>query len=901
MGFRINNNIPALISMGNLSKSQSGLQTSIERLSSGLRINRGADDAAGLTISEKLRGQIRGLNRAIMNAQDGISLIQTAEGALGEDASILNRLRELSIQSQADSLTTNDRLEIQKEVDQLVDEVDRISKTTEFNTKKLLDGSANALVSTTNNDLKGFQTGAAGTSAGDYQIVVRKEDSGSKQVQASQIMKDVETGKLASLGTKLQDLESFYDNDGNLVLFEPTTVTLRAGGEKTEVIISADMTLQEISSSMQDAITRDISDGGLGLKGSEFAYDSQKGQIFFTSGKDGQSGELAIATDESIIRALGFQITSEAKTAAFKLTATELGVDNAKTVSANTTSDIAKGVVSGLDLKFKLPSEARVDGRVPATEAIFVGPNDIVFTFHDTNATPVDQSLGSVTAGVTITLTANRTFSLASIQELVNDTVAVSNVPNSSTGLVGSNTNSALQVPGVTASFDGYNLVLTSSAKGSSGIISVAGNSYASELLGINTGKVTGNSGSNAILTSSTDISGGVEIGGTGIIRIRMADGDYHTNSKSLMDRISQGGDITFNKGVNISATSILDTFNSYFSVNNLQTKASLTSDGKLEFRSSETGEDAKISIWLESAGDSLANFGFVDGQSDRGLGGNAAVFIGATNSVAKAKGYTFSDHLRFSVTDRSGASSGTIQVGTEQVDVTGESFTISQNQLASLISESALKTTDVDFAFDAGGRLDFFSRSAGNDARVVLNVQAISDGAGGFLSNAAEQETVGRVAMGIDFSSAQIGAGTTDFILHVSDRALRFQVGANKSQHLQFEIVNTGAEALGLKGLDITNVRAATKALGDIDRAVNTISSERSKLGSLQNRMTSTIRNLSVTSTNLTATESLIRDVDVAKETIDFTRSQILIQAGTAQLAQARGLTQNAIQLLQG
>ncbi|MBT3784017.1 flagellin, partial [bacterium] len=147
MGFRINNNIPALISMGNLSKTQQGLQTSIERLSSGLRINRGADDAAGLTISEKLRGQIRGLNRAIMNAQDGISLIQTAEGALNEDASILNRLRELSIQSQADSLTTNDRLEIQKEVDQLVDEVDRISKTTEFNTKKLLDGRAHALVS----------------------------------------------------------------------------------------------------------------------------------------------------------------------------------------------------------------------------------------------------------------------------------------------------------------------------------------------------------------------------------------------------------------------------------------------------------------------------------------------------------------------------------------------------------------------------------------------------------------------------------------------------------------------------------------------------------------------------------------------------------------------------------
>ncbi|MBW7876045.1 MAG: flagellin, partial [Candidatus Cloacimonetes bacterium] len=103
MGFRINNNIAALTAQGNLNKTNSGLATSIERLSSGLKINRGADDAAGLTISEKLRGQIRGLNRAILNAQDGISLIQTAEGALNEDASILNRMRELAIQSQDDA------------------------------------------------------------------------------------------------------------------------------------------------------------------------------------------------------------------------------------------------------------------------------------------------------------------------------------------------------------------------------------------------------------------------------------------------------------------------------------------------------------------------------------------------------------------------------------------------------------------------------------------------------------------------------------------------------------------------------------------------------------------------------------------------------------------------------
>ena len=144
-----------------------------------------------------------------------------------------------------------------------------------------------------------------------------------------------------------------------------------------------------------------------------------------------------------------------------------------------------------------------------------------------------------------------------------------------------------------------------------------------------------------------------------------------------------------------------------------------------------------------------------------------------------------------------------------------------------------------------------------------------------------------------MDFNNtAAQGSGETEFNMHVTDRTLKFQIGANKSQQLGFAIVNTSAESLQLNGLDITSTRAATKALGLIDAAVNRISSERSKLGSLQNRLNSTINNLNVTSTNLQATESKIRDVDIATETLEFTRSQIMIQAGTAQLAQAKGLS---------
>ena len=139
---RINNNMMAANSHRSLGINAAGMGKSTEKLSSGLRINRAGDDAAGLAISEKMRGQIRGLNMASKNAQDGISLIQTAEGALTESHAILQRMRELSVQSANDTNTDSDRKELQNEVKQLVSELDRIGNTTEFNTKKLLDGSA---------------------------------------------------------------------------------------------------------------------------------------------------------------------------------------------------------------------------------------------------------------------------------------------------------------------------------------------------------------------------------------------------------------------------------------------------------------------------------------------------------------------------------------------------------------------------------------------------------------------------------------------------------------------------------------------------------------------------------------------------------------------------------------
>jgi len=153
MGMQINTNVSALNSYRNLSNTQNDLGKSLEKLSSGLRINRAADDAAGLSIAEGLRSQVGGLKMAARNAQDGISVIQTAEGGLTETTSILQRLRDLAVQAGNDSNNEDSRSAITSEASELVSELDRISKTTQFNGINLLDGKAG--------DMK-FQVGANG-------------------------------------------------------------------------------------------------------------------------------------------------------------------------------------------------------------------------------------------------------------------------------------------------------------------------------------------------------------------------------------------------------------------------------------------------------------------------------------------------------------------------------------------------------------------------------------------------------------------------------------------------------------------------------------------------------------------------------------------------------------------
>ena len=221
---RINHNMSAIKANSTLKRTNSLLDRSMERLSSGYKINRAADNAAGLAITQKMRTQIAGLDQSAQNASDGISVIQTAEGALNEVSAIVQRMRELSVQAANGTNTTNDRAAIQDEINQLSDEINRIATSTEFNTKTLLDGSSDhksysdhtavSLISMSETvEIKeynmtvirdGRQAVLAGTSAVDTSDIT-EEEAGSLIINGMSI--EIEAG---------QTIEEVYDNIRNL-------------------------------------------------------------------------------------------------------------------------------------------------------------------------------------------------------------------------------------------------------------------------------------------------------------------------------------------------------------------------------------------------------------------------------------------------------------------------------------------------------------------------------------------------------------------------------------------------------------------------------------------------------------------------------------------------------------
>jgi len=344
---RINNNVMAMNANRQLGVNNSALSKSLEKLSSGYRINRAGDDAAGLAISEKMRGQIRGLNQASRNAQDGISLIQTAEGALQETHAILQRMRELAVQSANDTNVKVDRQAIQDEMDQLIEELDRISETTQFNTQTLLDGSFTGTFQIGANEgqtvtLELNRMDSAGLGLLSYNSI---EDGTTSNNDKNALLAD---GTYTLNGTNLVDTKgnivATYDGDNNNIIVDSTTIiTLEkaALAEGAIITISDKGAKFDVKNTITVDATKQLAPGTYKIEGSNVIKDGKLVGTF-------DSGTITINGKEITEASLGFQ--SEALKAGVSFTIHGSDVS---------TRETAEGTITAIDKAIELVSKER--------------------------------------------------------------------------------------------------------------------------------------------------------------------------------------------------------------------------------------------------------------------------------------------------------------------------------------------------------------------------------------------------------------------------------------------------------------------------------------------------------------------------------------------------------------
>jgi flagellin len=414
MALSLNTNISAITARRNLLQVSNSMKTSMERLSSGLRINRSADDAAGLTIAENLRSQVIGLNRAVSNAVDGISLIQTGEGAMNEGSAILQRIRQLSVQAANGTLTSKDRQAIQNEVSMLIDEINRIAKSTTFNSINLLNGNSSALVSTSNpQDVNGIVVGDVGN-GGIYSVSINVAESsngqpllGKNQVMGTGILTVVDDrGNIfdATSNTTLTSITSFQNSkvfDGGV---RSVTLTLSSDADNllTEVELFATDSLATVASRISLAIndpslTTDLNLAGEISRGASLVSISSVGSSV-GGGKIGSTvmtimnpepgRRLVWGGDDKTLSALGFNTIQDGEPPVFSVTVNNVSSPFEKFLprTLKVFGERASGLIQGVDINFRPTLNISLSGSTTNTVGAFNIPELVTSNASQSNS-----------------------------------------------------------------------------------------------------------------------------------------------------------------------------------------------------------------------------------------------------------------------------------------------------------------------------------------------------------------------------------------------------------------------------------------------------------------------------------------------------------------------------------
>ncbi len=825
---RIYHNIPALTAYNSLNSTNSAMEKTIQKLSTGLRINSAADDAAGFAISEKMRSQISGLEIAIRNTQDATSMLQTAEGALGETNSMLQRMRELAVQASNDTLTSQDRSYIQLEIDQLADQIDRIAKTTQFNKKRLLDGSSAGITSTSNLDIKAYVTGSLRevdqfgqkkSFEGNYKIQISLDpnQTGSGQVQKSSIMTikhpnvitdvEIDTGhgvtkvtvdslpagdytvtaaENEGAGAELVGTYGFSGEDGNILSSDLALFTAEAGNsENNASIIFEVVSVNKDDEGLVDSVTlkarsnilktdgtidNAIEENIILRSGAENPTDLSK----LVMGRD-WSEDLAEADDYQAQFTLGFEADDS--------------VDFS--VGAKFVYNVIGSGVAGEDNDTSADMSVSVTGEIDSGWKPYTWEGE---TDEDTEAALVSRPL-----------TYNLNSEACQEKELHFRNFYV----NSQNG----------------TEYEG-DVILTTGDKFDASDETMEG----------------------ATLAKFT----AAYIGKTATGDTKLRDLNTFWNSSGVF-MLDEPKTITIAQG-NGKSTSV--TLYATDTLNELRAK----------FNDAIANGLGQIKLVDGNQADKFCTFVESDTAKPQGIETVPGTFIFRSLLAGSDGDLTFSgdedliNTLAFNVVQESSTSAFLASIFDAHTGTPIQTnVKVSDNRLIGVLHDNV----DIEF----GG---------------TANIKAVwSEADDNFL----------------------LKADSTPFeaTVHIVDSSTVFQIGANEGEDIAIDIGNMSAGSLGVTNINVATRESASKSIGQIDAAINKVSTQRAKIGAYQNALEYTSENLTTTMTNLTAAESRIRDADMAQTMMEFVKLQILNQSGTSMLAQANQLPQSVLSLLNG
>jgi flagellin len=817
----VNHNVPAIQAYNALTVTNNSLQKSIQKLSTGLRINGAADDAAGLAISEKMRAQIRGLDRAASNSQDAISMLQTAEGALSETHSILQRMRELSVQAANDTLTQEDRQYIQLEVDQLKEEITRIANTTQFNKKKLLDGSAAVLWSSDNIATKALVRGG-----------LRQVDQFGQKAAVEGNFKITIN---ASPGqTQIQKTDIFKIKHANVIM--NVQVDKNKGFEDIEV--------DNLPAGVYNVYQGGASTGTVQIGGT---YGISKGAFNNAFSIDLKKVDGATLDNTNILLEV-INVNTGAGTVTFRAQVNTLGIDG--TVQSYSDDNLivtTKGVASGyaaLGFTFGKPGAFALTSN-SASKAFKIG-NKIVINMSasKTNSLDADGKKAQNATDIVISATVNPSWPNA----------WYANADNPDGGgkvITNRYTIDAKAVQNKDVQFKNFYLNSANGTVYEGNVIITFNKKFTADIATLIDSSTTAQRASFEAAYIGQVAKGDV--------KLRDLDKFWDANGKFLLDDPKE---LTIYQGDGNKTSIIL--------------------------YATDTLEDVR-----DKLNDAIA-VGLSQGQYVKTPGSEFVSFVedetlGAGGKVVRPGNQI--DNNPMSV-------AGTLVIRSVVPGAKGELNFSGDEELIKALSLNVIQESK-----DSTFRISVNDAHSGDlvasDVKITGNVMY------GVVNPNVDVEFDMMADINVEWNKTTKKFDLSkdekiyETIIHLSDNTTVFQIGANEGEDMGVNLGDMSAHALGIDAILVTDRESAARSITMIDNAIGKVSTQRAKLGAYQNRLEHTINNLTTASTNTTAAESRIRDADMAKEMMEFTKLNILSQAGNSMLAQANQLPQNVLSLL--